>query len=93
MVLPPPPVERARPARTAGIVTAVGAGVLGLTAGGLAIGAGVNFGALHQVPASDRPGADSTQRLLNGAADTTGGLAICAGVAAVILFIADAVDQ
>lgn len=92
VMLPLPPVERARPARTAGIVTAVGAGVLGLGAGGLGIGAGVHFESLGRLPATDRPSADSTQRILNGAADTTGGLAICAGVAAVILFIADAVD-
>lgn len=93
VVLPPPPDEQPRPIRTAALGTAIGAGVLGLTAGGLAIGAGVNFGQLATTAPADRPAADATQRSLNLSADVTGGVAIAAGVTALVLFLVDGASR
>ncbi|MFO0597272.1 MAG: hypothetical protein U0228_18305 [Myxococcaceae bacterium] len=86
---PPPPAPSSHPLRTAGIGLTVGAGAAAVGGGVLTFVAASHFGTLGTVPADQRQQANADQRGLNVAADVTVGVAIAAGVTALVLFIVD----
>ncbi|MGV3623101.1 MAG: hypothetical protein ACO1OB_19940 [Archangium sp.] len=90
-IVQPPVVEKSHPARGAAIGFTVGAVATGLAGGGLSIAAATNYPTLQNAP--DRRAADDTQRALNVSADVTVGVAIAAGVTAIVLFIVDGASK
>jgi len=84
------PLEPSPRLRPWAIGTAIGAGAVALAGGTFTVLAQQSFVHLPDVAFAQRPAADADQRRLNLTADILVGVAIAAGVTAVVLFIIDA---